>query len=94
MRKETAISIRMLAAADPETSPEQLMAIEKACGIMAQGEDDFVSQGTACRILGVSRTTIFRMEKNGFVRGYHMGGRRVRYNRQELLDAMRRETSR
>lgn len=89
MRKETAISIRMLAAADPETSPEQLMALEKACGLMAQGEDEFVSQGTACRILGVSRTTIFRMERDGFLRGYHVGGRRVRYSRQELMDAMR-----
>ena len=94
MRKETAISIRMLAAADPETSPEQLMALEKACGIMAQGEDEFVSQGTACRILGVSRTTIFRMERDGFLRGYHVGGRRVRYSRQELMDAMRQGTRR
>ncbi len=94
MRKETAISIRMLAAADPETSPEQLMALEKACGLMAQGEDEFVSQGTACRILGVSRTTIFRMERDGFLRGYHVGGRRVRYSRQELLDAMRQGTRR
>ena len=94
MRKETAISIRMLAAADPETSPEQLMALEKACGLMAQGEDEFVSQGTACRLLGVSRTTIFRMERDGFLRGYHVGGRRVRYSRQELLDAMRQGTRR
>ena len=94
MRKETAISIRMLAAADPETSPEQLMALEKACGLMARGEDEFVSQGTACRILGVSRTTIFRMERDGFLRGYHVGGRRVRYSRQELLDAMRQGTRR
>lgn len=94
MRKETAISIRMLAAADPETSPEQLMALEKACGLMAQGEDEFVSQGTACRILGVSRTTIFRMERDGFLRGYHVGGRRVRYSRQELMDAMRQGTRR
>ena len=89
MRKETAISIRMLAAADPETSPEQLMALEKACGLMAQGEDEFVSQGTACRILGVSRTTIFRMERDGFLRGYHVGGRRVRDSRQAHMDAMR-----
>ena len=94
MRKETAISIRMLAAADPETSPEQLMALEKACGLMAQGEDEFVSQWTACRILGVSRTTIFRMERDGFLRGYHVGGRRVRYSRQELMDAMRQGTRR
>lgn len=42
----------------------------------------------------MSRTTIFRMERDGFLRGYHVGGRRVRYSRQELLDAMRQGTRR
>jgi len=49
------------------------------------GEDDLVSTGTACRILGVSSKTLKVMADQGYFTVYHHLKDR-RYNRAELLD--------
>ena len=56
-------------------------------------EAEFLSIGDACRLLGVSPSTLRRLEKNGKlaaygVKVYYTPTRRRRYKRSEILSAM------
>ena len=58
-----------------------------------QEEADFVPIGRASRLLGVSVSTLRRLEKNGKlaaygVKVYYTPTRRRRYRRSEILTAM------
>jgi excisionase family DNA binding protein len=61
---------------------------------MKKNEDlEFLSIGDACRLLGVSPSTLRRLEKNGKlaaygVKVYYTPTRRRRYRRSEILAAM------
>ncbi len=54
---------------------------------------EFLAIGDACRLLGVSASTLRRLEKNGKlaaygVKVYYTPTRRRRYKRSEILTAM------
>ena len=56
-------------------------------------EAEFLSIGDACRLLGVSPSTLRRLEKNGKlaaygVKVYYTPTRRRRYKRNEIIEAM------
>ena len=69
--------LRALVRTEFETMNEELQRII--------GEDDLVSTGTACRILGMSSKVLKILVDQGyFTVYYHMKERR--YNRGELLD--------
>jgi maleamate amidohydrolase len=56
-------------------------------------EAEFLSIGDACRLLGVSPSTLRRLEKNGKlaaygVKVYYTPTRRRRYRKSEILSAM------
>jgi len=68
---------------------------------MRQGEDEradepvFLRIGAAARLLGVSISTLRRLEKNGRlaeygVRVYYTPTRRRRYKKSEILEALER----
>lgn len=86
MRQEIMTVIRMLAASDPTVTSAELSAIENACsGQHKEKEaDDFVSADVACEILGVSRTTLLRMEREGKITATKISPRLNRYSREEL----------
>lgn len=86
MRQEIMTVIRMLAASDPTVTSAELSALENACnGQHREKEaDDFVSADVACEILGVSRTTLMRMEREGKIKATKISPRLNRYSREEL----------
>ena len=52
-----------------------------------QPQDDFITINEACGRLSVSRATLWRYEKQGKVKVYGIGGRRL-LKKSELLDAI------
>ena len=62
--------------------------------MMRKNEDvEFLSIGDACRLLGVSPSTLRRLEKSGKlaaygVKVYYTPTRRRRYRKSEILSAM------
>jgi hypothetical protein len=69
--------LRKLVRAEFEAMNEEIQRV--------MGEDDLVSTGTACRILGIS-TKVFKvlLDQGHFTVFYHLKERR--YSRGELLD--------
>lgn len=86
MKQEIMTVIRMLAASDPTVTSAELSAIENAChGQHREKEaDDFVSADVACEILGVSRTTLLRLEREGKIKATKISPRCNRYSRENL----------
>ena len=62
MRPETIASIKLLASADPETTPEQVQHILRACHT-TQHHRELIDSRTAREILGVSRVTMSKWVK-------------------------------
>ena len=76
-KKELEQMLRTLIRSEFEAMNEELQRI--------MGEDDLVSTGTACRILGVCSKNLKKIVDTGhFTVYYHL--KEKRYNRGELLD--------
>ena len=75
--KELEDTLRTLIRSEFEAMNEELQRI--------MGEDDLVSTGTACRILGMSSKVLKVLVDQGYFTVYHHLKER-RYNRGELLD--------
>jgi hypothetical protein len=88
MRSETIASIRMLASADPEATPEIVDAIIEACKPQKQVRRDLIDGQTARAIIGgarpISKVTLSKWVKKGKVRPVRVSPRIYKYDRHEI----------
>ena len=83
MRPETMASIKMLAAADPETTAEQVQHIMRACRA-TQPHRDLLDSKTARAMLGVSRVTVSKWIKAGKLHPVRVSSRIYKYDKNEI----------
>ena len=87
MKKETINSIRILAAADPTVTPEQVENIVRACEVK-QVHRQLITGNEARQIIGgerpISKVTLGKWIKQGKVTPVKISRRIYRYDRLEI----------
>ena len=70
-----------------EVSELKKMLTKKADHLPAEPQPEFITIKEACEILQVSAVTLWRYEKQGKIKVYGIGGRRL-LKRDEVLDSL------
>lgn len=83
MKPETIASIRLLASADPETTPEQVQHILRACHT-TQHHRELIDSRTAREMLGVSRVTMSKWVKACKLHPVRISHHIYKYDKNEI----------
>ena len=83
MRPETITSIKMLAAADPEATPEQVQHIVRVCRATVHHRE-LIDSKTARAILGVSKVTMCNWVRNCKLHPVRVSSRIYKYDKNEI----------
>ncbi len=84
MRNETIASIRMLATADPEATPEIVDAIVKACTPAKRERRELIDGNTVRAMIGISKVTLSKWVKLGRINPIRVSRRIYKYDKQQI----------
>ena len=84
MTETTISAIETMAKADPESTPEQVRAIVRACKMQGVGKCKMILAKEAMQILDISRPTLRRLTRSGKLHEVKATPRKTRFFLDEV----------